>query len=261
MTALIIAGFHRSGTSAVAQTLNRAGLFLGHDLLGSEPSNPHGHFEDNEVIEIHQALLDVNGVDWKATEPLDPFVPDAQWQAIGDLVRRRNALGEPWGFKDPRVCLFLPLWRHALPDARVLVVFRNPAETIRSLHMRHSRQMVVNKGRGEVHRDFWRLRDLGARMWLTYHRALLSSLPAPEHVHFVPFADRVAISSIATTLNERWGLGLHPEPNELDPDLGATNVDPVRVTDHLLVEAIAEVWTELHRHAANSAAVLNRSVS
>ena len=47
---LIVAGFHRSGTSLVCQLLHRAGLFLGYDLLGPAFSNPHGHFEDTEVL-------------------------------------------------------------------------------------------------------------------------------------------------------------------------------------------------------------------
>ena len=54
MNPLIVAGFHQSGTSAIARSLHLGGLFLGDDLLGSEPSNPYGHFEDNEVITIHQ---------------------------------------------------------------------------------------------------------------------------------------------------------------------------------------------------------------
>jgi hypothetical protein len=36
---LIVAGFHRSGTSLVCQLLDRAGLFLGYELVGFEPSN------------------------------------------------------------------------------------------------------------------------------------------------------------------------------------------------------------------------------
>ena len=87
MTPLIIAGFHRSGTSAVARTLALSGLHLGDDLLGSEPSNPYGHYEDNEVIAIHQTLLDVNGLDWKLRESFEPFVPERVWVQVSDLVR------------------------------------------------------------------------------------------------------------------------------------------------------------------------------
>ena len=54
---LIIAGFHRSGTSLVSQLLHRAGLFLGYDLMGASFSNPHGHYEDIEVYDLHEQIL------------------------------------------------------------------------------------------------------------------------------------------------------------------------------------------------------------
>lgn len=250
MKPLIIAGFHRSGTSAVARSLALAGLHLGDDLLGSEPSNPHGHFEDNEVIEIHQTLLDVNGLDWKVRRPFDPYVPNRVWDAMSALVRRRSSTGRPWGFKDPRVCLFLPLWLHVAPEARVLVVYRRPAEAIRSLHMRHSRQLVVAKGRGEVHREFWGEPDLAARMWCTYHRMLLAALPDPAQTHVADFGDRESIAGVVGTVNRRWSLGLDEhERGALDPSLGTGNVAPVEVRDRLLLDEIEALWAELSRRA------------
>ena len=62
---LIIAGFHRSGTSLVCQLLHRAGLFLGDELLGATFSNPNGHFEDAEVVELHERILADNGRTWR----------------------------------------------------------------------------------------------------------------------------------------------------------------------------------------------------
>ena len=54
---LVVAGFHRSGTSLVTEILSRAGLFVGDDLIGANPSNPYGHFEDREVVRLHDRLL------------------------------------------------------------------------------------------------------------------------------------------------------------------------------------------------------------
>lgn len=246
MKPLIVAGFHRSGTSAVARSLALAGLHLGDDLLGSEPSNPHGHYEDNEVIDIHQGLLEVNGLDWKVRTSFDPYVPDRLWGAMADLVRRRSATGRPWGFKDPRVCLFLPLWLHIVPEARILVVYRRPAEAVRSLHMRHSRQLAVAKGRGEVHREFWSEPDLAVRMWCTYHRMLLASLPAPAQTLIVDFGDKASVAGVVGTVNRRWDLGLDEgERGALDPSLGASRVTPVEVRDPALIAEVAEIWDTL----------------
>ena len=262
MNPLIVAGFHRSGTSAIARSLHLAGLHLGDDLLGSEPSNPHGHFEDNEVIAIHQHILEVNGTDWKSHEPFNPYVPEASWIAIGQLVRRRTATGRPWGFKDPRVCLLLPLWLHVLPSARVLVVFRNPGEVVRSLHMRHSRQLAEHRGPGDVHRDFWAITDLAVRMWINYHRTLLAALPSFEHVHVVDFGDRSAVASVAKTVETQWSLGLKASMGAgLDPDLGQGSVDPVRVIDPSLVDDVDELWHTLRQLAARSAGAIRPRAS
>lgn len=241
---VIIAGFHRSGTSAVARALSLGGLFLGDDLLGARPSNPHGHFEDLEVIHIHRDLLEVNGTSWLSHEPFDPFVPDGSWSAIEELVRKRNASGEPWGFKDPRVCLFMPLWLHVLPRANVVVVYRSPGEAVRSLHARHSRQLVTREGPPELHNSFWTIPDLGVRMWVNYHRMLLRTLP--ESVHFVDFADRGAVAAIASTLEHKWHLGLdRADRAALDPSLGLTPVDDLPVSDHRLIGEVREIWGEL----------------
>lgn len=253
MSALIIAGFHRSGTSAVARSFHLGGMYLGDELLGSEPSNPYGHFEDKDVIDIHQELLEVNRTDWKSHRAFDPIVPDGVWERMRTLVDARNALGQPWGFKDPRVCLFLPLWLHLVPDARIFLVFRTPAETIRSLHMRHSRQLIEGKGRPETHLEFWQIPDLGARMWLHYHQTLLRTLPDEDRVHVVHFGDRVAVSRAVTAVNDRWDMGLTERGDDaLDPELGARDVDPVRVTDAQLVADIDDMWATLHRLAERS---------
>lgn len=251
MSPLIIAGFHRSGTSAVARLFHSAGLFLGDDLLGAEPSNPHGHFEDNEVISIHNDILEINGLDWKVDAPIDPYVSDEHWRRIDTFVRQRRNGAQPWGFKDPRVCLFLPLWQHVMPDAHVLAVFRRPGEAIRSLHMRHSRQHVLFGGREQPHTDFWTRQDLGVRMWLAYHRALLEALPTDDQVHFVEFGDREAVSGVVESVSTRFGLRLHePDGSVVDPQLGQTNVAPIQVVDQSLVSEVDAMWHVLQHRAA-----------
>jgi hypothetical protein len=73
---LIVAGFHRSGTSLVCQLLHRAGLFLGYDLMGAAFSNPYGHFEDTEVHHLHEQILADNGHTWMVSEPFLPVIAE-----------------------------------------------------------------------------------------------------------------------------------------------------------------------------------------
>lgn len=49
-----VAGFHRSGTSLLAQQLDGAGMHLGADGTGTNVSNTYGHFDDREFVRLHQ---------------------------------------------------------------------------------------------------------------------------------------------------------------------------------------------------------------
>lgn len=86
---LIVAGFHRSGTSLVCQLLHRAGLFLGYDLLEAAFSNPHGHFEDTEVLNLHRQILADNGKTWLVSKPFLPVVIEPHWQRMERIIQRR----------------------------------------------------------------------------------------------------------------------------------------------------------------------------
>jgi hypothetical protein len=39
----------------------------------------------------------------------------------------------PWGWKDPRTCLFIDKWHQVFPDARAVVIFRKPEDVVDSL--------------------------------------------------------------------------------------------------------------------------------
>ena len=96
---LIVAGFHRSGTSLVCQLLHRAGLFLGYDLLDAAFSNPHGHFEDTEILNLHEQILADNGRTWLVSEPFLPVITESHWQKLEQIIQRRNTEHDLWGFK------------------------------------------------------------------------------------------------------------------------------------------------------------------
>lgn len=245
---LIIAGFHRSGTSATAQLLHRAGLFLGYELLEALPSNPYGHFEDREVVELHQRILSDNGLSWLVSEPLLPVVNRHHWRRMQEMIERRNTEHGTWGFKDPRVCLFLMLWKYLLPDARVLLVYRHFSESTYSLGQRHSSELFLNRGNKHIHQRFWEEPDLALRMWLVHNEALLAFARAyPE--------DTLAVSldmiregfPIVWAINERWNLGLEdlPVAEVFDPGVSGRPPGKQPVSDLRLVERVGATWRAL----------------
>ena len=245
---LLIAGFHRSGTSATAQLLHQAGLFIGDELLDANPSNPYGHFEDKEVVSLHDQIFADNGTTWLVDEPLLPVVNEARWSGMRSIIERRNTGHRLWGFKDPRVCLFMMLWKYLLPDAKVLLVYRHFADSTYSLGKRHSSDLFWGRGSAFMHRRFWEEPDLALKMWLVHNKALLAFARAyPE--------DTLAVSHdmirdgfpIVWAIEKRWRLGLADVPvgEVFDPSVTARRSGWQPVSDQRLIGEVCTTWRSL----------------
>ncbi|MBA2336797.1 MAG: hypothetical protein H0V96_03390 [Acidimicrobiia bacterium] len=247
-TEIIIAGFHRSGTSMVTQLLHAAGLFVGDDLLGAMPSNPYGHFEDTEVVAIHERILADNSVNWQVGHPLILRVSPNRWSEAARFVSARRLAHGTWAFKDPRVCLFLPVWKHLLPAAKLLVVFRSAVDAAYSLERRHSSQYLAGEGSEHNHLRFWREPDLALRMWLEHNRGLLRFADHyPDDAIAVSFDTVSSGFPLVDLLNERWHLALDPIPSHrlFDPSATSSRTYPMTVSDPNLIDAAMESWQRL----------------
>jgi len=92
---IIVVGPGRCGTSCVAGVLHHLGVFVGSRLVGADETNPYGHFEDCDFLQLNAALLrqDLTHAEWSRRVQL--------------LIAKRRALGIAWGWKDPRTCNLL----------------------------------------------------------------------------------------------------------------------------------------------------------
>jgi hypothetical protein len=151
MNPVIVAGMHRSGTSAVARLVQQLGLDVGGNLLAATDGNKFGHFEEAAFIRFHDALI---------ARLFPKRAPFCEWLPLtaGDVVytdedRReaksiweahRAAGGMAW--KDPRTSLFLDLWTEILPDAKVIICLRHPYQVHRSLLRRGEPFLHVDYG-------------------------------------------------------------------------------------------------------------------
>jgi hypothetical protein len=253
---LIVAGFHRSGTSLVSRLLERAGLFLGYELLGATPWNPHGHFEDAEIMRLHDEVLADNGASWRIEGPFLPVINDAHWRRMRSMVERRDSEHRLWGFKDPRVCLFMMLWKHLLPDARVLLVYRHFADSTHSLGRRESSLLFSKQDRQQLSRVFWREPDLALRMWLGHNEALLAFARAyPEDTLAVSFEMVRSGFPLVRAINQRWDLGLREVAASEVFDPGAINRRSGRqpVSDRRLIPRVEETWHALEDLSSQTA--------
>jgi GT2 family glycosyltransferase len=140
---VFVLGMHRSGTSAVARTINLLGPSLGEakDLMPATEDNPRGYWESLALRLLNDELLERLGGTWSAPPPLEPgweSSADLGVMSVGARARFRSVYRTPvWIWKDPRNCLLLPYWRKTL-DIRPVVVLvrRNPLEIWRSLARR-----------------------------------------------------------------------------------------------------------------------------
>lgn len=142
---ILVAGMHRSGTSATAGALHCLGVSLGEQLMPGAADNPKGYFEHEAVVAAHDALLRSLGSWWSDPRPLpegwlaQPAARRAE-EALVAIVRRDFGDQSLWAVKDPRACRLLPLWRRCLERldsaAGVLHVVRAPAEVATSLRAR-----------------------------------------------------------------------------------------------------------------------------
>jgi hypothetical protein len=248
MKQLIIAGFHRSGTSATALYLNACGLFIGHDLVRASASNPLGHGEDQEIRGFHDRLLSYNNLSWIVAEPFIPRLTPELWKELRTLAQARLMRSNAWGFKDPRVCLFLPLWRHVLPDSKLLVVYRDPRECAYSLARRHASELLAGIGNRAAHLRFFTEPDLALRMWLLHNRRLFEFASAhPRDTVVVGFRSLLGGFPLVHHLNERWGFDLAPvNPGTvIRADLLSEAPQNIRIGSEALIEPILEVWSKL----------------
>ncbi|MEM8856109.1 MAG: hypothetical protein AAGD34_20600, partial [Pseudomonadota bacterium] len=210
---LVILGYHRSGTSAVTQHLMKAGLFVGDDLIGSNQSNPYGHFEDRLFFDVHERILRENGERWLAPNPFTPIVSQGARSQSNALVAARDAAYDHWGFKDPRACLFIDHWRTVLPDPRFLVCLRHYRACIHSLLRRalNSVGNTADKGLATMHMRLAADPDTVARSWIAHMLPVMRLIErCPERVHVVSVGRLTGDASIAIELTERFGLPLAP---------------------------------------------------
>ena len=147
---ILVAGMHRSGTSAVTRILSILGCDLPKTLLASHPSNERGFWESPEIVQINRQILVSAGSnleEWRADEWRE-F--DSRWYSspVANQFRERvqAVLDREFGdsrlfvIKDPRLCRLLPFWLDALErfGAQPLVVspIRNPLDVAESLRKR-----------------------------------------------------------------------------------------------------------------------------
>jgi hypothetical protein len=131
---VLIVGVHSSGTSIVSEILHRSGLFL--------RANER-HYESRFFsIFVNDILIMGGKGNWSRLPIMDIETVMSFVETVGMFVRKYWIADylqwgydgvSQWGFKDPRLCVLLPLYLEIFPKAKVVHILRNPDDVALSL--------------------------------------------------------------------------------------------------------------------------------
>lgn len=162
---VVILGMHRSGTSMIGGVLKTLGVNLGEDSPGRQISNPLGHFEDGDFLDLNCEILKAGGGSWDKPPNQKQIQLNFEKykETISDLLDRRNRdnAGKCWGWKDPRTCLTLDLYAPFLKNPYYIWVERKPEDIAKSLLKRNN--IPINEGLKLVKNYQGRIHDFFAR--------------------------------------------------------------------------------------------------
>lgn len=151
----ILVGMHRSGTSMIARMLKEMGLFIGWEL--------ENHDEAVFFLKRNDMILKSSNCGWDNPLPVKNLLGHEKmrkrvalqlWkdmnsiQAFSFLGPKKYLkyksicnLDIPWGWKDPRSSVLLPIWLDIFPDAKIVNVYRNGVDSAESLYVRENQRI------------------------------------------------------------------------------------------------------------------------
>lgn len=143
---VIVAGMHRSGTSALAGMLHQNGIIMGSVETfypPPRPENPKGFYENVTFRRINDTLLAARKYYVKS---FSSDIPDEEVIGIMRLkrrmektIRKYDMTYSNWGWKDPRTCLTIHIWMDILKkmgldtNTKIINIIRNIDEVAVSM--------------------------------------------------------------------------------------------------------------------------------
>jgi hypothetical protein len=165
---VIIMGMHRSGTSMITKFLKDLGLFVGWALDGNYEAlffrernekvlNECNGTWDNPTV-IYQLLSHASMRGEVAKVLSKDLMSFRAFSYLGPryLIQYRSVfnIDSPWGWKDPRNTVLMPIWHDIFPEARIIHVYRNGIDVAASLCERDRKRKAGTYFNNEAHLSF-----------------------------------------------------------------------------------------------------------
>lgn len=138
---ILITGCARSGTSMVSGVVSICGAFGG-DVVGKTRYNRKGQFENtyirNGIVKPYLAGIDCDPLGQNPLPNIEqmrhlPLSFIMNWkERVGKVFTDQGYREGKWYYKGAKMCLMWPIWHHAFPKAKWVLVRRNEAEIINS---------------------------------------------------------------------------------------------------------------------------------
>ncbi|MBN7820446.1 hypothetical protein [Bowmanella yangjiangensis] len=257
----LCSGFHRSGTSMIAQCLAKGGMHMGNELMGASFSNPLGHLEDMPAVRLHDKLFEINGTNWQYCDDSPLIKPNWLQNYLKRYIQARNQSGGIQGVKDPRALYFLKDWQVAGQQSiRYIFIYRHWASAGQSLLNRASRHLVNSVAPIAANRlnyRFWQEPELAFQMWLSSNKRMLDFYAAHQDKCVLIAQEGFAKGQFdAQPLADKLALPVQClTPSEFKTELMTSKVDPAALAliSAELREQLEHVWARLQSLADVSA--------
>ena len=155
---IVIIGMHRSGTSLLAELLERCGLFIGKDIAGNYESGLFMLINDtifsncysvwSKPFGVHHALRDETLTRSLAMFAVKNLVANgARYFGVGTSEPGQFPnTNHVWGWKDPRSTFTLPVWKYIFPRLKIIHIMRHGVDAAYSLYQRDWVHQEIKKG-------------------------------------------------------------------------------------------------------------------
>ncbi len=246
---IMIAGFHRSGTSALTELLHCSGVSAGDDLMDGNEFNKNGHFESWAIVRLHDRIMNDSGCDWATPLSQRVQISMNDLEQMRDYARERESKGQYWIVKDPRSGRFLEEWKQAVPSLKFLIVYRDPAASIYSLQRRSMQLLMRSGGMNELNNRFIENPDLGPILWRDHNKKLMDF--AQQHPNDCLVVGQASIMNgfdVIDAINKMFGFDIPDvgdQVDSLDKRLLTQDPPPLYVQSEELRNDILRVWDKL----------------
>jgi hypothetical protein len=202
---VVIAGYGRSGTSALSGFSHSANVYFGEDLLIANEFNPKGYFENLKLIDINSKILAKVNNSWNSL--FDNSVPiflnefgDQITKVLQELMSNHAVCA----FKEPGIGALFPYYAPILDrlvDVRYVWIIRHPRGVAESF----------------LHRDKQKY-DVTATNWIRHNKRIKDYLNFRHYIR-IKYKDLIDNPlEIKDRLNLFLSINI-PDTSFIDPNL------------------------------------------